>query len=138
MSNRNRLIAIGLFALFAGNALRAEPVSGPLHQRLPLEIAAEKERILREAAEMDRDGDGYISAEERRAWREAKRAQREQQGLKVRVEDYVERRMARLEAMDANQDGRIDVEEWRAFHSGKAHGRWHAEGKSRGKSKVRD
>lgn len=71
MSNRNSLIAIAIVALLAGSGLRAEPAPGPLHQRLPLEIAAEKERILREAAEKDRDGDGYISAEERRAWREA-------------------------------------------------------------------
>jgi hypothetical protein len=106
---------------------------GPLHDRLPVEISAERERLVRQAAEMDRDGDGYITSEERRAWREAKRAARADQGHKVRVEDFVTRRLARLEAIDANKDGRIDAEEWRGFHAGKGHGRFRGEGKARGK-----
>ncbi len=106
----------------------------PLHRRLPVEINAERDRLVRQAAEMDRDGDGYITVEERRAWHHARRAERAAQGAKLSVEDWVERRLARLEAMDANKDGRVDAEEWRAQHPGKGHGRHRGEAKGRGKA----
>ncbi|MDW8479707.1 MAG: EF-hand domain-containing protein [Xanthomonadales bacterium] len=104
----SRLLAT--LALLAAPALRAEPAGGRPDPQLPLELSAAREQLARVAAEIDRDGDGYITLEERRAWREAKRAER----AKVRVEDFVERRLARLEALDANKDGRIDAEEWKA------------------------
>lgn len=110
----------------------------PLHHRLPVEIHAERDRLVRQAAEMDRDGDGYITVEERRAWHQARRAERAAQGAKLSVEDWVERRLARLEAMDANKDGRVDAEEWRAHHPGKGLGRYRGETKARGKASRHD
>jgi hypothetical protein len=149
---RSTLAAALLFALGASAAAHehSKRGDGPRHERDPVVIAEARERAVQRAAAMDADGDGYISAEERQAYHQARRAERmqammERRGMapdaKVSVEDFVERRIAWLESLDVNGDGVVDAEEMRAARGkhgprrGMKHkGEGRAEGRRRGGS----
>ncbi|HRQ63929.1 MAG TPA: hypothetical protein PKZ76_03545 [Xanthomonadaceae bacterium] len=144
-------LAAALLLAFAAPALADDSQArgeGPRHERGPIVIAEARERAVARAAEMDADGDGYISMEERQAYHEARRAERmaammQRRGIdpeaKVSVEDFVERRITWLEKLDVNGDGIVDREEMRAArdHRHGMRGEGKRDGKRRGERRDR-
>jgi hypothetical protein len=114
---------------------------GPMAERGPVSLAEAEQRTREQAAAMDANGDGYITAEEAFAWHEAKRAERQKKMFerrhgsdRITVEDFVAQRQARLAKLDANGDGVIDAEErqaarkaMREAHHGKGRGEGYGE-----------
>ena len=109
-------------------ALAAMLLSGAATAQTPPPSRADADRIVsrqdaaaeadRRFAAMDTDRDGKISQDERRAFREARRAEHEakrgHRGGKDREwtqAQFRERALKRFDRIDTNRDGRIDAQE---------------------------
>lgn len=151
--NRTSLsLATGLaLVLFSAGALAQHPGHGrghgPMAERGPVNLAEAEQRTREQAAAMDANGDGYITADEAFAWHEAKRVERQKKmferrhgGDRVSVEDFVAQRQARLAKLDANGDGVIDADERQAARKAMREAR-HGKGRGEGygeRRKARD
>lgn len=127
------LLACAIGALFAAGAAHAQGERGAKPRpEPPIGVAELEDRLAARSAEIDADGDGYISFEELCAWREAQRERRMRERFarldsdgdgRVSVAEFEARHRARIARLDADGDGVVTREEFRALRG--KHGRMH-------------
>lgn len=125
----SRLLLAGAAIAAAGTVFAQGPRHGmgPGKDRpeLPVSVADMEKRLAERSAAIDADKDGFVTAAEMQAHREAMRAERMRQRLlrhdadgdgRVSVAEFEASRRERIARMDANGDGMIDEDEMRAHH----------------------
>lgn len=129
------LFAVAIGALFVAGAAHAQGERAKPRPDLPMSVADMEQRMAERSARIDANGDGYITFEELRAWREAQREQRMRERFarldadgdgRVSVAEFEARHRERIARMDADGDGVVSAEEFRAQH--RKHGRMHRRG----------
>ncbi|MFC4728323.1 EF-hand domain-containing protein [Coralloluteibacterium thermophilus] len=127
MSRTPLRIALSLALAAVGGAAIAQdaPVRG--ERQAPARDVATLEQHARDrAAAIDANNDGYITAEEVIAHRDAQRLRMEQRRLermggsdgRISVADYEAAQLERIARLDADGDGQISREEFRAQRPG--------------------
>lgn len=142
-SNRNffMLAAAGVLgASLLTLAVAQTPARGEGRPEFPISVADMQSRMHGRSAAIDANKDGFITAAEKQAHREAQRAERQERRMarldtnkdgRISVAEFEDARMQRIARADANKDGQITREEMKAMrgqHGGKRHGRHHRRG----------
>ncbi len=123
--------AVALLAAGAAGAQNAAPAAEPAAGPETARTIAEMQQHVRDStAAIDADRDGFITAQEEVAWREAKRGDWTQRRLerldadgdgKVSTAEYETGKLDRIAKLDADGDGSISREEMRGARK---HGRF--------------